>query len=138
MNSYKLTSDRTAHISADADDDIITLALAARSELIKARVSAHDKIREALNSGIIVPHNAGVLADRLAGAGPTGPFMNPVRRKAGNRATTLRRSFRFTIEGRPGKFKLDPVHAAPTGIFAARANLHGAPVAGYRIEQTQA
>ncbi len=132
QNSYQLTSDRTAHITASDDATIIQLALSARSELVKGRVAKHDAIREYLNGEVIVPHNASALGEQLYGVGMTGPMMNPVRRKAGNRSTSVKRAFRFTIEGREGKFKLRPVHENVSGMRAC-----GVPVDRYEIELVQ-
>jgi len=135
QNNYSLTSDRTAHITATDDATIISAGLEARTELMGGRVAESDKIRDYLNGERIVPHNAGVIGQRLAGAGPTGPLMFPVRRKASNRANSVRRSFRFTIEGRPGRYKLEPIHQAPEGMDVNRAVQCGypCPVVGQRI-----
>lgn len=135
-NNYSLTSDRTAHVTATTDADIISAALAARTELVKGRVADHDKIRDSLNGEIIVPNNAQVIGAQLGfNAGPTSGLMFPIRRKAGNRANSVRRSYRFTIEGRPGRYKLEPIHQAPEGMDVNRAVQCGypCPVVGQRI-----
>lgn len=135
-NNYRLTSDRTAHITATSDSEIISAALAARTELIKGRVAEHDKIRNYLNGEIIVPNNAQVIGAQLGfNNGPTSGIMFPIRRKASNRANSVRRSFRFTIEGRPGRYKLEPIHEASEGMDVNRAVQCGypCPVVGQRI-----
>jgi hypothetical protein len=131
-SSYKLTSDRTAHITATDDATIIQVALAARSECVKGRIAEKDAIREYLNGQIIVPHNAAALGEQLYGIGFTGPMMNPVKRNPGTASTKIKRAFRFTIEGRPGKFKLRPVHENVSGMRAC-----GVPVDRYEIELVQ-
>jgi hypothetical protein len=83
---------------------IESAAREARQKLGSEAIAAHDAMRGRLNADIVA-----VNAAAFFGGSSEAALLFPLRRKAQGRKNSVKRGFRFTVEGLDGVYKLNPL-----------------------------
>jgi len=99
------TSERTIHIKAQTDDEIVKLAIAAKLSLVSETLADSRKSSAALHSTLASQNFQHIWE----GGSESGLIKTKsASRTARNRKRQASRGFSFTIEGREGVYKLTP------------------------------